>query len=274
MISGDLLGAVYRAAERLSGRFFAVRFMAGQAGEEQTAMIEKEVELLIALPHPNILHVEGSGRRQNRLYIAMDYIEAPSLGQAKIQEIPRLTTIFREVAEAVHYAHEEGILHGDLNPENILVGRVEDRDHPYVKDFGLAHLLEGVGTQASSREPGPILRMPAYQAPEQKLSIASDVYSLGATFYAALAGRAPFEGQDAKQILTRARIGEPPPLERLRKDIPEALGVVIRRAMAKEPSLRYPTAKDMANSLKRILEGAVTAIRHRPPGPIPGGVRD
>jgi serine/threonine-protein kinase len=272
MLSGDLLGAVYRAADRLSGRFFAVRFMAGQAGEEQTAMIEKEVELLIALPHPNILHVEGSGRRQNRLYIAMDYIDAPTLGQAKIQEIPRLTAIFREVAEAVHYAHEEGILHGDLNPENILVGREEDRDHPFVKDFGLAHLLEGVGTQASSR--GPVLRMPAYQAPEQKLSIASDVYSLGATFYAALAGRAPFEGQDAKQILTRARIGEPPPLERLRKDVPEALGVVIRRAMAKEPSLRYATVKDVANALKRVQEGAVTTVRHRPPGAIPGGIRE
>jgi serine/threonine-protein kinase len=202
----------------------------------------------------------------------MDFVDAPSLGKAGIQEIPRLCAIFREVAEAVHYAHEEGILHGDLNPENILIGRQEEREHPTVKDFGLARLLEGVG--GSAKEPGPVLRMPAFQAPEQKSSVAADVYSLGATFYAALAGRAPFEGQDAKQILTRARIGEPPPLERFRKDVPEALGVVIRRAMAKEPSLRYATAKDMAAALKRILEGAVTTIRQRPPGPIPGGIRE
>jgi len=256
MISRDTLGVVYKACERATGRVFAVRFMSGQAGEVQTAAIEQEVELLIALPHPNILQVLGSGRRQNRLYVEMDLVQAQPLDAAKIREIPRICSILRDAAEAVHYAHEEGVLHGDLNPENILVALEGDRDHALVKDFGLGHLLEGVGPQASP----PVIRQAAYLPPEQmkemkgKLSIAGDVYGLGATLYAALAGRAPFEGQDARQILTRVMMQEPPPLEKVRSDVPVALGAIVRRAMAKERSLRYETAKDLAAALTHLIE--------------------
>ncbi len=266
LLSRDSLGAVYRACERATGQYFAVRFMPGQAVEEQTAAIEKEVELLMALPHPNILPVRGSGRRQSRLYITMDLVKAESLDQAKIREIPRLCAIFRDAAEAVHYAHEEGILHGDLNPENILVGREEDRDHALVKDFGLGHLLEGAG----AKQGAVTIRLPAYLPPEQmeemkgKLSVAADVYGLGAALYSALAGRAPFEGQDARQVSTRVMMEEPAPLVRLRPDVPEPLAAIVRRAMAKERSLRYGSAKEMAEALTKFLEGPATGIRLRP----------
>jgi hypothetical protein len=269
-VSVDALGVVYRACERAIDRRFAVRFMSGQAGEEQTAAIEQEVQLLIALPHPNILQVQGSGRRQNRLYIAMDLVEAPSLGRAKIQEIPRICAILRDAAEAVHYAHEESILHGDLNPENILVGHEEDRDHAYVKDFGLGHLLEGMSPQAPAKQPGLVIRDPACLAPEQmkemkgKLSVSADVYGLGATLYTAIAGRPPFEGPDARHVLTRAMIEEPIPVERVRRDVPEALGAIIRRAMAKERSHRFASAGEMAQALTRFLEGHGTASRPKP----------
>ena len=273
LLSQDSLGAVYRACERATGQFFAVRFMPGQAGEEQTAAIEREVELLMALPHPNILPVRGSGRRQSRLYITMDLVNAESLGQAKIREIPRLGAIFRDAADAVHYAHEERILHGDLNPGNILVGREGDRDHALVKDFGLGHLLEGTGAPAPAKQGGISIRLPAYLPPEQmkemkgKLSVAADVYGLGAALYATLAGRAPFEGQDARQVCTRVMMEEPAPLERLRPDVPEALAAIVRRAMAKERSLRYGSAKEMAEALTRFLEGPMTRLRVRPPAP-------
>jgi len=272
-VSVDALGVVYRACERTSDRRFAVRFMSGQAGEEQTAAIEQEVQLLIALPHPNILQVQGSGRRQNRLYIAMDLVEAPTLARARIQEIPRICHILRDAAEAVHYAHEEGILHGDLCPENILVGREEDRDHGYVKDFGLGHLLEGMSPAAGGKQASPQIRNPGCLAPEQlkemkgKLSVAADVYGLGATLYSALAGRPPFEGPDARQVLMRAAIEEPPPVERFRRDTPEALGAIVRRAMAKERTLRYPSAGEMVQALTRFLERPTTAIRAKPASP-------
>jgi predicted nucleic acid-binding Zn-ribbon protein len=250
MLPKDAKGVVYRATERADGREFAVRFMGGQAGEEQTRAFEKEVEKLISLPHPNILHVLGAGRRKNRLYVMMDLVEAPSLGAAKIREIPRICAILRDAASAVHYAHEEGIFHGDLNLETILVAKEENKDLALVKDFGLAYILE---TQTAG------LRNPAFLPPEQvrvlksPLSASVDVYGLGATLFAALTGRAPFEGKDAAQVVKRVMIEEPPPVEKLRPDVPKAVGAVVRRAMAKERGVRYGTAGELSDALSKIL---------------------
>jgi predicted nucleic acid-binding Zn-ribbon protein len=261
ILSRDSMGVLYRASERASGRQFAVRFMSGQAGEEQTRAIEREVEKLISLPHPNILHVQGSGRRKNRLYFAMDLVEGQTLGQAKIQEIPRLCAILRDAAAAVHYAHEEGIFHGDLNPENIIVGRDGDKDQAIVKDFALGHFLETVAASSAGKDAPPVIRNPAYLPPEQvrvlksALSAAVDVYGLGATLYAMLAGRPPFEGKDAAQITKRIQIEEPPPIERVRPDVPPAVAAVARRAMAKERGLRYATMQELADALTKFLDG-------------------
>jgi hypothetical protein len=270
LISRDNLGAVYRACERSTGNQFAVRFMPGQAGEEQSAAIEREVELLIAVPHPNIHQVRGSGHRQSRLYITMDLVEAPSLLEAKIREIPRICALVRDAAQAVHYAHEEGILHGDLNPDNILVTQENDQDHALVKNFGLGHLLEGLGPQTTAKEAALLIRFPAYLPPEQmkemkgRLSVAGDVYGLGATLYAALAGRPPFEGVDARHVSTRVVMEEPTPLERVRPDVPESLASVVRRAMAKEKDHRYGTARELAQALTKFLEGLPMAPRQNP----------
>ncbi|HLY74077.1 MAG TPA: protein kinase, partial [Planctomycetota bacterium] len=250
MLPKDAKGVVYRATHRADGRSFAVRFMGGQAGEEQTQAFEKELEKLISLPHPNILHVQGTGRRKNRLYVMMDLVDAPTLGAAKIREIPRICAILRDAAAAIQYAHEEGIFHGDLNLETILVAKEEEKDLALVKDFGLAFLLE---TQTAG------LRNPAFLPPEQvrvlksPLSAAVDVYGLGATLFAALTGRAPFEGKDAAQVAKRVMIEEPPPVEKLRPDIPKAVGAVVRRAMAKERGVRYATAGEFSDALSKTL---------------------
>lgn len=251
ILPNDLKGVIYRATERATGRAFAVRFMAGQAGEEQTRAFEKEVEKLTGLPHPNILHVQGTGRRKNRLYVMMDLVDAPSLGAAKIQEIPRLVAVLRDAAGAVHYAHEEGIFHGDLNLETILVGKDGGQDLALVKDFGLAFMLE---TQTAG------LRNPAFLPPEQvrvlksPLSAAVDVYGLGATLFAALTGKAPFEGPDPAKIVKRVMIEEPPPVEKFRKDVPKAVSAVVRRAMAKERGVRYASAGEFADALTKVLD--------------------
>jgi len=249
ILPNDLKGVIYRATDRADGRAFAVRFMAGQAGEEQTRAFEKEVEKLTGLPHPNILHVQGTGRRKNRLYVMMDLVNAPTLGAAKIQEIPRIIAILRDAASAIHYAHEEQIFHGDLNLEAIVVAREEDKDLALVKDFGLAYMLE---TQTGG------LRNPAFLPPEQvrvlksPLSAAVDVYGLGATLFAALTGKPPFEGNDPAKIVKRIMIEEPPPVEKLRPDVPKAVGAVVRRAMAKERSVRYASAGEFADALSKI----------------------
>jgi len=262
ILSKDALGVVYRCSERTTGRKFLALFMAGQAGEEQTQAIERGVEKLVALPHPNILHVQGVGRRKNRLYLMMDHVEAPTLGQAKIQEVPRICAIVRDAASAVHYAHEEGIFHGDLNPESILVSQQEGQDHALVTGFGLGFLQEIMHPVSAGKEAPPVVRNPAYLPPEQvrvmkaPLAAAGDVYSLGATLYSVLAGRPPFEGKDAAQVSKRVMIEEPLPIEKVRSGVPEAVGAVVRRAMAKERGVRFATAQEMADALTRFLDSS------------------
>jgi serine/threonine protein kinase len=142
ILSKNALGVVYAASERATGRKFMVQFMSGQAGEEQTQAIERGMEKLVALPHPNILHVQGTGRRKNRLYLMMDFVEAPSLGDAKIREVPRICSIIRDAAAAIHYAHEEGIHHGGVNLDTILVAQQDGKDVALVKEFGLGFIQE------------------------------------------------------------------------------------------------------------------------------------
>jgi WD40 repeat protein len=260
----DATGAVYKAYDRVKGQPFAVRFMAGQAGEKESALLDERMQDLVRLPHPNILQVQGTGRRQSRLYIATDLVDAEPLGKSKIRDIPRLCAIFKDASEAIAYAHSAEIYHGDVNPENILLSRTEDR--VYVKDFQLANLLETLARQASSKDTTE-LHNPAFLPPEQAKqssrtpSAAGDVYGLGATLYTALAGRPPFEGATSAKILARIQMEEPPALEKLRPDVSEALAAVVRHAMAKETALRYPTAKEMAEALARVMKGAELAAQ-------------
>jgi serine/threonine-protein kinase len=264
LLPADEMGVLYRASERADGRQFAVRFLAGQAGEEQTQAIEREVEKLIALPHPNILHVQGSGRRKNRLYLSMDLIQAPSLSRAKIHDLYRICAIVRDAAAAVHYAHEEQIMHGDLNPDNILVAVGEDGgDHALVKDFHLGFLVETlIGPPPGSKEARKPIRNRAYLPPEQidavrpKLTVVGDVYGLGATLYGVLAGKPPFEEKDPAQLRRKVMFSEPPPLNKVRPDVPEALIKIIRRSMAKETGLRYASVQDFVDALNKFLETA------------------
>jgi chromosome segregation ATPase len=259
----DAMGAVHRAFDRVARRSFAVRFVPGQSEEAHTAAIEKEVRRLIGLPHPHLLQVGGSGRRKDQLYVSTDLSRAEPLGRTKIPEVSRISRIVRDCAEAVHYAHEEGIRHGDVNPENILVESREGADHALVKDFGLGALLESFTV-------GLTVRNPAYLPPEQAQdakrtpSVPGDVYGLGATLYATLAGKPPFEGKDVRQVRSRVMMMEPPPIETVRADVPPGLAVIVRRAMAKEASVRYASAHEMAEALTRVLEGAGTRVRVNP----------
>ncbi|HVE41778.1 MAG TPA: protein kinase [Planctomycetota bacterium] len=261
ILSRDALGVVYRATERETGRRFRVQFMSGQAGEEQTQAMERGMEKLVALPHPNILHVQGTGRRKNRLYVMMDDIDAPTLGQERIRDIPRICAIVRDAAGALHYAHEEGIFHGDVNPEKILVAKVDGREQGLVKDFGLGFMQDIMIPGGPGKDAPQAFRNPAYLPPEQVRVVKSpltpsvDIYSLGATLYAVLAGRPPFEGKDAVQVSKRVMIEEPLPVEKVRPDVPEAVGAIVRRAMAKERGLRFPTAQEMAEALGRFVDG-------------------
>src|SRR5262249_50607052 len=157
------------------------------------------------------------------------------------------------VARAVHCAHELGILHRDLKPANILV---DASNRPYVTDFGLAKSLEAAQGMTHT---GDLVGTPSYMSPEQArdsahVTAASDVYSLGATLYALLTGRPPFQAATALETLELARSQEPVPVRQLQPNCPRDLETICLKCLQKEPQNRYGSAQDLGEDLRRFQE--------------------
>ena len=159
------------------------------------------------------------------------------------------------IAEAVHHAHQRGILHRDLKPSNILL---DEQGQPHVSDFGLAKQVEGDGSLTDS---GAVLGTPAYMAPEQAagskrlVTTLSDVYGLGAVLYALLTGKPPFGGDSVMETLDRVRQQPPVPPSRLNPKVPRDLEIICLKCLDKDPQRRYPSAQALAAELRRFLGG-------------------
>ena len=159
------------------------------------------------------------------------------------------------IAEAVHHAHQRGILHRDLKPSNILL---DEQGQPHVSDFGLAKQVE---TDGSLTESGAVLGTPAYMAPEQAagskrlVTTLSDVYGLGAVLYALLTGKPPFGGDSVLETLDQVRHQPPVPPSRVNPKVPRDLEIICLKCLDKDPQRRYPSAQAMAAELRRFLGG-------------------
>jgi serine/threonine-protein kinase len=252
-----------------------------------------EAEITGGLEHPGIVPVYGLGAfSDGRPFYAMRFIKGESLKEAltHFHQAPdfrgaafrQLLGRFIGVCNAVAYAHSRGVLHRDLKPANILLGPFGET---LVVDWGLAKVLGRARTAgdgateeltlqpASLRDheetvAGSALGTPAYMSPEQaagrwdELGPASDVYSLGATLYALLTGRAPFAGADKGEVLRQVRRGDFPPPRQVQPAVPAALDAVCRKAMARKPGARYPTPLALAAELERWLaDESVDAYR-------------
>jgi serine/threonine-protein kinase len=185
-------------------------------------------------------------------------------------------SVVAEAAEAVHHAHQRGILHRDLKPANILV---DEQGHPHVTDFGLAKKVEGDSELTQS---GAILGTPAYMAPEQTtgrrgaVTTATDVYGLGAVLYALLAGKAPFGGESVVETLEAVRQRAPEPPTRANPAVPRDLEVICLKCLEKDPNRRYRSAEALAEDLRRWLDGRSRPgrwARRRGAGCGAGGIR-
>src|SRR5262249_49697780 len=163
--------------------------------------------------------------------------------------------LLKQAAEAVHHAHQRGILHRDLKPANILL---DDRGEPHVSDFGLARRIEGDSELTVS---GAILGTPSYMAPEQTsgrrgaVTTASDVYGLGAVLYALLTGHARSRGDSVAEPLQQVRERPPEPPSRLNPRTPRDLEIICLKGLEKEPGKRYASAAALAEDLRRYLAG-------------------
>ena len=227
------MGIVYRARQVSLNRVVALKLIrAGEfANEAEVARFRAEAEAAANLDHPNIVPIYEVGEHEGRHYFSMKLIEGRSLAlairdglcskthcpahrsasllaPARAQCCPTAARLVARIARAVHYAHQHGILHRDLEPGNILL---DQHGEPHVTDFGLAKHIERESSKTLS---GVILGAPSYIAPEQAdgakvLTTAADIYSLGAILYELLTGRPPFVGATALETLLQAREREP-----------------------------------------------------------------
>ncbi len=232
----------------------------------------REIKVAARLQHPHILPVFDSGTAKQpgsaveSLWFTMPYVAGESLRQRLAHE-PQLplrdaVRIALEVADALGYAHGQGIVHRDVKPENILLSG----DHCVIADFGVARALDAAGGQRLT-EAGITFGTPLYMSPEQasadrRLDGRSDIYSLGCVLYEMLAGDPPFTGRTAQAIIAR-RLSEPVPRLRTLRDVPESVEEVIANALARSPADRFVDTSQFAQALQAAC-GAQPAVPDEP----------
>ncbi len=264
-------GLVYLAQDEQLNRRVAIKVPHAKliAKPEDAEAYLAEARTVANLDHPGIVPVHDVGSTEDcPCYVVSKYIEGTDLAaKLKQQRIPyrEAAELVATVAAALHYAHKQGLVHRDVKPGNILIGK---DGKPYVVDFGLALREENVGK-------GPkYAGTPAYMSPEQargeghRVDGRSDVFSLGVVFYELLAGRPPFRGDTQAELLERVTSYEARPLRQYDDNIPKELERICQKAMGKRASERYSTAKDLSDDLRHFL-AEQTAIQT---GTSPGGI--
>jgi serine/threonine-protein kinase len=267
------MAMVYLAEDRKHHRKVAVKVLRPELSA--TIAAERfllEIETAAKLTHPNILPVHDSGQADGVLYYVMPLVEGETLqdrlqsgGRFPVDEALRLT---REVAEALAFAHQQGIVHRDIKPGNILL----QAGHALVADFGIARALERGG--AALTQIGYSVGTPQYMSPEQALGEQNidgraDIYSMGCVLYEMLSGGPAFEGPTAQAVLSKNITEDPPPLNTKLPDVPVVLERVVKRAMAKDPADRYQNANELADALilvdMNVLTEGVRGAMQVPP---------
>jgi hypothetical protein len=259
------MGVVYRARQVSLNRIVALKMiLAGHlASETDVRRFQAEAEAAASLEHPNILPIYEVGEHDGQHYFSMKLVTGGSLTtrMTELQENPReAVALLAQVARAVHFAHQRGVLHRDLKPANILIADSEEASAsaiPLVADFGLARRVERDSGLTAS---GAIVGSPSYMPPEQAraekaLTVAADVYSLGAILYELLTGEPPFSGASQLDTLAQVVDQEPEPPRLLNPAVARDLETVCLKCLCKEPAGRYATAGELADELERWLAG-------------------
>lgn len=252
-------GTVWRALDTELDRHVAVKIpRRGRIEPRDVEQFLREARTAAQLQHPNIVRVHEVGRDGDSVYIVSELVDGVTLSEwqpAGRGVAPRVTArICARIAEALDYAHQRGVVHRDLKPQNIVVDAAEE---PHLMDFGLAKRETGDVTMTID---GQILGTPAYMSPEQakgesrRVDGRTDVYSLGVILYQLLTGELPFRGT-TRMLLQQVLNDEPRRPRSLSDQAPLDLETICLRAMGKEPGDRYPTARAMADDLRRYLQG-------------------
>jgi tetratricopeptide (TPR) repeat protein len=293
------MGVVFRARQATLNRDVAVKLLRDdhRVDSGQRERFLQEALAVARLRHPHLVQVyefgevPARGGSASRPYLVLEYVSEGSLADllhGSPQPPTEAARLVESIAEAIHYAHQQGIIHRDLKPANVLLQRTEGKGDAQtevfhgqrpgapppltanlcakVTDFGLAKLLAGSDLTQS----GDVLGTPSYMAPEQAagkgtpITAAVDVYGLGAILYETLTGRPPFVAETGVATLGLVLSDEPVPPRRLQPTVPRDLETICLKCLRKEPGRRYATAQDLADDLRRFRAGE--PVRARPVG--------
>ena len=260
---GECLGQggmsrVYRAFDRQLERPVALKLLE-RADPGTLRRFQREAQVQAKVRHEYVLEVFETGDLGGQPFIAMYYVDGPTLmGVRDVTSLEQKVRLMAQVAEGLHAAHQEGMIHRDVKPSNILVEATADgRLKPRVADFGIATSLGG----GSSMWTVALAGTPYYIAPERliddhrTIDRRSDVYSLGVTLYQLLTGELPFHSPSLAEMLRQVREDPPPSLREHSPSLPAELDAVVTKCLAKDPEARYPTARAVADELWRFLDG-------------------
>ena len=290
------MGRVYKALHTIMGRVVAIKVISPELVKDPVAVewFRREVRASTHLVHPNIVMAYDANEAEGLHFLVMEYVEGVTLDSLVKQSGPlpveHACALMRQAALGLQHAHEKGMVHRDIKPGNLLIPRPTSDQPPDVLvkivDFGLARLQNKSSNETIQLRPqAGVLGTPDFISPEQSrdihaTDIRSDLYSLGCTFYYALAGRVPFSGETAVEKLIKHLMERPEPLEKVRPEVPSAVAALVSKLMAKDPEKRYQTPAELARELDawaterpKVVSTTPTSCRPlwiTPPTQVPG----
>jgi serine/threonine-protein kinase len=269
------MSSVYRGVDRLLDRDVAIKVMNARLGanDADRAAFLREARAAASLAHGGIVGVYDAGIYQGWPYIVMEYVPGGSLKQVIDIQAPlppeRAAALAAEVADALQYGHDRGVIHCDVKPQNVLI---DARGHAKLVDFGISQSLAATAALTSS-----VSGTAGYVAPEQlegvPLDGRADIYSLGTVLYEMLTGRLPFEAPSLAALATRRLVTDPLPVRELNPSLPSGLARVVMRCLARDRRDRFGTAAELAAALRSSGGAATERYRTSDPAPVPARER-
>ncbi len=270
---GELLGSggmasVYKGFDPVQKREVAIKVLnASDQSPDFVKRFRREVTMLKSLRHPHIVEFYDFGEQDDLMYMVQELLPGPTLAE-RIRRLGKrrvpdadVPVIIAQLADALDFAHAQGIIHRDVKPGNMIYNAARQI---VLTDFGIARSPKDAMRTITG--PGVVMGTPGYVAPEQAISSATltpacDIYALGVVLFELATGQLPFQADTAMNVVLKHLYEEPPPLSSLRPDLPPLIDEVVQRALRKEPEQRYASAGELARALQAAWPGAATSAK-------------